>query len=131
MPEYLTKRFVLAVHRDLIETFGGAPGVRDEGRLDAALAGPRATFGGAELYPTLTEKAAAYLVGIAKGHPFVDGNKRTAFAAMEVFLRLNGRVLDLSDGEAFALVTGVARCTLGVEESARILEAALSEDGAQ
>ncbi len=125
MPEYLTKRFVMAVHRDLIETFGGSPGVRDEGRLEAALATPRATFGGTELYPTVAEKAAAYLVGIAKGHPFVDGNKRTAFAAMEVFLRLNGWELTSSDEEAFELVIGVARCTLGVEEAARIIGAAL------
>lgn len=70
---------VLALHQDLIRRFGGSPALLDPGRLLAALERPWATFGSQDLFPTPWEKAAAYLAGVAKGHPFVDGNKRVAF----------------------------------------------------
>lgn len=115
MPEFLTKRFLLAVLRGLIEAFGGRLDLRDEARLEATLAAPQATFRGAEPYPTPAAKAAAYLVGIAKGHPFVDGNKRTALAAMDVFLCLSGWKPTPGDGPTFGPVVKVARCAHGVE----------------
>ncbi|HGY10430.1 MAG TPA: type II toxin-antitoxin system death-on-curing family toxin, partial [Oceanithermus profundus] len=87
MPEYISKSLALAIHEDLIRSYGGSTGLRDEGRLEAVLASPQASFAGQELYPTPAAKAAAYLVGMARGHPFVDGNKRTAFALADTFLR--------------------------------------------
>ncbi|WP_457636720.1 type II toxin-antitoxin system death-on-curing family toxin [Oceanithermus sp.] len=120
MPEYLSRRLVLALHHDLIETFGGSLGLRDSGRLEAALAAPLAGFAGVELYPSLEAKAAAYLVSLARNHPFIDGNKRTAFAATDVFLRLNGRRLALGDDELFDLVQDAAQGRLGVGGVAQV-----------
>ncbi|MEG4288624.1 type II toxin-antitoxin system death-on-curing family toxin [Microcoleus sp. C2C3] len=88
-PSFVSKSMVLSIHARQIERFGGTPGVRDEGLLESALAQPKATFGGQFLHPTISEQAAAYLYHIAMNHPFIDGNKRTAFAVMDTFLRLN------------------------------------------
>jgi death-on-curing protein len=106
--KFLTKRLVLSIHRDQIETFGGEPGVRDERLLESALEQPRATFGRQLLHKTVVEQAAAYLFHLAQNHPFIDGNKRVAFAAADTFLRLNGRRLQLSDRAAYKLVTRIA-----------------------
>ena len=95
-PKFLSLDEVLELHADQISSFGGTPGVRDEGLLESALAQPQATFGGQFLHPTISEQAAAYLYHIAMNHPFIDGNKRTAFAVMDTFLRLNGCALNLT-----------------------------------
>ena len=87
---YLTILEVLELHHQIIETSGGAPGVRDLGLLESAVAQPLMTFGGEALYPSVTEKASAIGFSVIMNHPFVDGNKRTGHAAMEVFLILNG-----------------------------------------
>ena len=87
---YLTLGEVVALHRRLIATTGGASGIRDLGGLESALAQPRASFGGDDLYRGVIEKAAALGFSLVMGHPFVDGNKRTGHAAMETFLVLNG-----------------------------------------
>ena len=87
---YLSLGEVVDLHHTLLERTGGALGIRDLGMLESALAQPRATFGGTDLYPTLVAKAAALGFSLALNHPFVDGNKRVAHAAMEVFLVLNG-----------------------------------------
>ncbi len=125
MPKYLTKRLALAIHHDLIESFGGRHGLLDEGRLEAALELPKSGFGGKERYPTLAAKAAAYLVGVAKGHPFVDGNKRTAFALADTFLRLNGLELTLPDEVLFDLVLDAANCRLDADAVAERLATGL------
>lgn len=91
---YLTLGEVVALHRRMIATTGGASGIRDLGGLESALAQPRASFGGDDLYPGVVEKAAALGFSLVMGHPFVDGNKRTGHAAMEIFLVLNGYELD-------------------------------------
>jgi death on curing protein len=91
---YLTLGEVLDLHRRLLQASGGAPGIRDLGALDSAVAQPKATFGGEDLYPTMAEKAAALCVSLVQNHPFVDGNKRVGHAAMETFLVLNGAELD-------------------------------------
>lgn len=106
---FLSKRLVLAIHRDLVERFGGEPGVRDVALLDSALAQPEATFGGNLLHPGVHEQAAAYLFHLCADHPFVDGNKRAAFAAMDTFLRINGFRLTLTDGDAYELTMQTAR----------------------
>jgi death-on-curing protein len=81
---------ILELHERLSETSGGTFGVRDFGALESALAQPEMTFGGEDLYPTVLEKAGALAYSLCLNHPFVDGNKRVAHAAMEIFLVLNG-----------------------------------------
>ena len=81
---------VLELHRRILEQSGGALGIRDLGLLESAIAQPRMTFGGEDLYPSLLEKAAALGFSSIMNHPFVDGNKRTGHAATEILLVLNG-----------------------------------------
>ncbi len=85
MTEYLTIAEVLAIHADQIERYGGADGLRDPGQLEAALFRPQAGY-----YADLLEEAAALWESLSQNHPFVDGNKRTAFAATYTFLAING-----------------------------------------
>lgn len=87
---YISLSEVLELHRRIIEESGGSTGVRDLGGLESAIAQPRMTFGGRDLYPTLIEKAAALCFSLVQNHPFIDGNKRVGHAAMEVMLILNG-----------------------------------------
>ena len=124
-PKFLSLDEVLELHADQISSFGGSPGVRDEGLLESALAQPQATFGGQFLHPTISEQAAAYLYHIAMNHPFIDGNKRTAFAVMDTFLRLNGCALNLTDDRAYDLVMRVARGTMTKEELSREFESCI------
>lgn len=89
----------LELHRQIIAQSGGSLGIRDIGALESALAQPKMTFDKKELYPTIEEKAAALAFSLSSNHPFVDGNKRVAHAAMEVFLFLNGREINASVDE--------------------------------
>jgi len=85
---FLTLEELLDLHVQLIERFGGSGGVRDPGLLESALARPRSGY-----YASLSEQAAALMQSLAGNHAFVDGNKRVAFAATAVFLRMNGYAL--------------------------------------
>lgn len=85
MREYLTSLEVLALHQALLQRYGGAPGIRDMGAVEAAIFRPRCGY-----YDGIIEEAAALLESLLINHPFVDGNKRVAFAACDVFLRING-----------------------------------------
>jgi death-on-curing protein len=85
MTEYVTAADALFFHKQLIERYGGAPGVRDLGALESALQRPQTGY-----YETIIEEAAALLESLVQNHPFVDGNKRVAFAVVDVFLRING-----------------------------------------
>ena len=87
---HLTVEIVREIHGEAIKGFGGLDGVRELALLESAVAAPQATFSGRSPYSDLAEIAAAYLYYLCKNHPFVDGNKRTAFGACLVFLRLNG-----------------------------------------
>jgi death on curing protein len=100
-PEWLTLDVVLAIHEEQLAEHGGREGVRDQGLLESALARPMnlAAYG----EPDLPALAAALGFGLVRNHPFVDGNKRTAFVAVETFLGLNG--LDLTAGDAECVVT--------------------------
>jgi death-on-curing protein len=102
---YLSLAEVLDLHRRIIATSGGAHGVRDPGGLFSAIAQPRMAFSGSDLYPSVPEKATALGYSLACNHPFVDGNKRIAHAAMAVFLFLNGFALvaPLDDAEELML----------------------------
>ncbi len=93
MTRYLSLAEVLELHRSVLERWGGAGGIRDINTLESALAQPRQSFGGQDLYPDLAAKAAALCFSLVLNHPFVDGNKRIGHAAMEVFLLLNGHEL--------------------------------------
>ncbi len=98
------------------------PGLRDPGLLDSALAQPFQTFGGVDLYPTLAQKAARYAWGIARNHPFADGNKRTAAACMAAYLRINGVRFKPRHDELYDAMVGIAEGTWGFEELAAWVE---------
>jgi death-on-curing protein len=105
---WLSLAEVLELHRRLIEQCGGMPGLRDLGLLEASLAQPHHSFGGVDLYPRLSDKAAALGFSLIQNHPFVDGNKRIGHAAMETTLVLNGYELDATVDAAEAVVLAVA-----------------------
>jgi death on curing protein len=107
-PHFLTLDEVLSLHEDQIRRFGGSHGVRDVRLLESAIGSAAATFGGEFLHGSIFEMAAAYLYGICKNHPFVDGNKRTAAAAALVFLEMNIVEVDADEDEFYDLVIGVA-----------------------
>lgn len=85
MTEYVSTADALFFHRRLIERYGGAPGIRDLGALESALHRPQTGY-----YDSIFHEAAALLESLVQNHPFIDGNKRTAFAVVDVFLRING-----------------------------------------
>jgi len=99
--------------------------VRDMGLLSSALAMPEASFGGVYLHTSLAEMAAAYLFHVARNHPFLDGNKRTALAAALAFLWLNGRRLEAGEDELTQLVTGTAAGHVGKADVAVFINAHL------
>lgn len=101
MTVWLDRRLIQAIHLEQLREHGGAPGLRDEGLLESALARPlnRAGYGD----PDIAELAALYALAIARNHPFIDGNKRTAYVALELFLDLNG--VDFTASDADAVVT--------------------------
>jgi death-on-curing protein len=101
-PEWLEPDMVLDVHAEQLALFGGADGIRDHGPLESALARPRNNHAYGET--DLAALAAAYGFGIAPTYPFVDGNKRSAFAAIIVFLGLNGVDFDAPPAEATAVI---------------------------
>ncbi|TIT28888.1 MAG: type II toxin-antitoxin system death-on-curing family toxin [Mesorhizobium sp.] len=106
MTEYHSREFVEALHAEQLRLHGGAAGIRDQGMLESALYRPQQR----EIYdePDLCELASAYLFGIAKNHPFVDGNKRTAFAAADLFLYFNGLSVEAEQADINQLVMMVA-----------------------
>jgi death-on-curing protein len=105
---YLTLSEALELHRRVIGQSGGALGVLNLGALESALAQPRMTFEGRDLYPAIVNKAAALGYSLIQNHPFIDGNKRTGHAAMEVFLLLNGFEIQSSVDEQERIVLEVA-----------------------
>jgi len=86
---YLTPNNVIQIHFEIVEATGGLHGLRDSGLLESAVMRPQSTFGGEDLYPNLSLKAAALVHSLLLNHMFVDGNKRTAISSMIAFLRLN------------------------------------------
>lgn len=112
-PIWLSRAAVLAMHADSVRLFGGSDGLRDASLLDSALARPQHLF--AYEQPDLCRLAAAYGHGIAKNHPFVDGNKRVAFLATTVFLERNGLAFTAPAAHAVAFVLGLADGTLDEE----------------
>ena len=105
---YLNVSEVIELYRLVMETSGGTVGILSIEALESALAQPRATFGGKELYPTIIEKAATLGFSLVMNHAFVDGNKRIGHYAMETFLVLNGYELDISVDEQESIVLQLA-----------------------
>lgn len=101
---YLDAEEVLLIHAAIIEATGGSQGMRDVGLFASILAKPQMQFGGKELYPGVFLKAAVYLEGIARTHAFVDGNKRTGFAAAARFLFDNGYHLLAENNEVVSFM---------------------------
>ena len=116
MSEHHSREFAEALHAEQLRLHGGASGIRDEGMLESALHRPLQKEAYGE--PDLCELAAAYLFVIAKNHPFVDGNKRTAFAAADLFLYFNGFSLEVEQEDIIQLVTMVAAGEINEEGAA-------------
>lgn len=122
---FLDRAIILAVHEEQLAQHGGGVGLRDEGLLESALARPidLAAYDSAADAAAL---AAAYAFGIAKNHPFIDGNKRTAFVAMELFLMDNGYVLTASDEDALMTMLRLAAGEMDEGEYAAWIRANLA-----
>jgi death-on-curing protein len=105
---YLTLNELLQLHYHVVEQSGGSVGIHSIEALESALAQPRMTFGAKDLYPTIVDKAAALGFSLIRDHPFVDGNKRTGHAAIEVFLLLNGYEIHASVDEQEQMILQLA-----------------------
>ncbi len=106
-PLWVDERITLAIHARMLTLYGGAPGLRDEGLLQSALARPQQLFAYAES-PKLIDMAAAYTAGIVRNHPFVDGNKRTGFVVGVLFLETNGSRFTAAEEDATRAVLDLA-----------------------
>ena len=102
MTEYLSTADALFFHQQLIQRYGGASGVRDLGALESALHRPQTGY-----YDTLVDEAAALLESLVQNHPFVDGNKRVAFAVVDVFLRINGYTISAESKSIYDHIVGL------------------------
>ena len=123
-PKWISKQAVLAFHERLLAEHGGAPGLLDEGLLDAALAGPKNHF--AYEQADVFRLAAAYAYGITENRPFTDGNKRVALTAAGVFLELNGFRLDASEQDAFNATLALSSGKMDERQYAAWLRASCS-----
>lgn len=115
---FLPRRFVITYHERLIDLFGGSHGLRDAGLLESALAQPEASFDGVPLHTDLWEVAAAYAFHLIRNHPFVDGNKRIAAAAMGTCLEVNGAPLRVDEVELYQGIAALVSAAIGAEELA-------------
>ena len=95
---------MISAHEELLKKYGGASGIRDRGLLESAVHRPQSVVFGKEAYPSLFDKAAAICHSLLFNHPFVDGNKRSAFAACHLTLLLNGRDLTSNSEETYAFL---------------------------
>lgn len=114
---WVPKHLALRWHQRLLDLYGGAAGLRDDGLLEAALARPRTIFG-YEPDASLARLAAAYAFGLTQNHPFIDGNKRTAFAVLVSFLAANGFKLDVAEQEATRVMMALSAGTIAEHDLA-------------
>ena len=115
---WLLEETVTAIHHRQVAEHGGSEGLRDEGLLSSALARPQNLLADGKPRPDLASLAAAYAYGIARNHPFVDGNKRTALVAARTFLRLNSVDLDATQDEKVLTFLNLAEGVISEEELA-------------
>lgn len=118
-PLWVHEDVALAVHRRQIAEHGGGDGVRDAGLLESALNKPKNLFHYSDPKPTLAAMAASYAYGIALNHPFVDGNKRTAFVVCRLFLKLNGADMVAPQEEKYSTFLALAAGELSEEALAQ------------
>jgi len=112
------KRLVIAIHDRQLSEHGGQGGIRDEGLLESALARPQQLHAYGDPSPDLADLAATLAYGLARNHPFVDGNKRTAATACETFIELNDAYLKAEDTELYPQFLALAEGALSAEEFA-------------
>ncbi len=105
---FIPLELALTIHTDLLQRYGGLPGIRDRNLLESALAQPRITIGGKYAHKTLFDKAAAYGFHVCKNHPFTDGNKRVSFVLMDIFLQKNGWEIVAHEEEAYSTMIALA-----------------------
>ena len=118
-PDYLTLADLYAIHNVMIKRYGGGEGVRDAGALEAALYRPQTGY-----YPDIIHEAAALFESMVMNHPFVDGNKRTAFAACDLFFRMNGHHINASSQAIYdEMMTMLEQGTFTIENIAEWLNA--------
>jgi death-on-curing protein len=115
---WLEKTSVLAIHDRQVAEHGGSAGVRDEGLLESALARPRQLHAYGDPAPDLADLAAALAYGLARNHPFVDGNKRTAAVCCETFIELNGATIEADDFDLFPQYLALAEGKLAARDFA-------------
>ena len=127
-PVFLGLDDVIRVHVDQIARYGGRAGVRDMGLLQSAVAMPRGSFGREWLHRDLFEMAAAYAFHLARNHPFVDGNKRTALACALIFLELNGMSLRDPESRLYEAMMDVTTGNLDKPGFADVLRSLLEAD---
>ena len=106
--KFVSPEIVPLIHADLINHYGGQPGLRDPKLLDSALAQPKMSFCGKYIHRSIFNKAAAYGFHICRNHPFIDGNKRLAFVLMDIFLQMNGYILSASEEDAYSTMIELA-----------------------
>ena len=119
---YLSYEEILKIHEYAIKTSGGSSGIRDEGLLESAVNQPRQSYGGVDLYVTITAKAAALGFSLIKNHAFVDGNKRAAFLSIGLFLFANGWKLTALPIDAIRVMLFVANGDIDESELAGWIE---------
>lgn len=125
---WINKVLTLAIHDRQLAEHGGSSGVRDEGLLDSALARPQQLFAYGEPPPDLADLAASLAYGLARNHPFVDGNKRTAAVMCEVFIELNDGSLAADDVELYPQYIGLAEGSIDESEFAHWLRERIQID---
>ncbi len=119
---FIPKKVVIYLHEQLIQAYGGTHGLRDENLLESALEQPKATFGEQYLHGSLMKMAAAYGYHLCNNHPFIDGNKRIALVAMDIFLQRNGFEITASEKDTYNLIIELASDKISKESLASWLE---------
>ncbi len=121
--QFIPDEIVPIIHADLLKRYGGTPGIRDRGLLSSALAQAKMTVHKRFLHRTLFDKAAAYGFHLRRNHPFVDGNKRIAFALMDVFFTRNGWEIQATEVEAYETMIQLASGALSKNDLSAWLKA--------
>ncbi|ADQ14657.1 type II toxin-antitoxin system death-on-curing family toxin [Halanaerobium hydrogeniformans] len=119
---FIPKDIILFFHEQLVKIYGGSMGIRDENLLNSALEQPKTTYQGEYLHDSLLKMAAAYGYHLCNNHPFIDGNKRIAFVAMDTFLQKNGLEITASEKEAYKMMIQVSSGQLSKKELTLWLE---------
>jgi|SRR6056297_257294 len=120
--KFIPKDIILFFHEQLVKIYGGSFDIRDENLLDSALEQPKATYQGEYLHDSLLKMAAAYGYHLCNNHPFIDGNKRIAFVAMDTFLQKNNLEITASEKETYKMMIQISSGQLSKKELTLWLE---------